>query len=57
MSQRAAIRRRRQWSIKFRHLAPIGRPVYTREVSVDKARRRLNALIEKQQRMSQRKKK
>ena len=57
MSQRAAIRRRKQWGIKFRHLAKIGRPVYAREVSTDKARRRLMQLIEKQKLMQQRKSK
>lgn len=57
MSQRAAIRRRRQWSTKFRHLALIGRPIYPREISADKARRRDMAVVAKQQSMRQRKKK
>lgn len=57
MSQRAAIRRRRQWANNFRHLAKIGRPRYPREVTVEKARQRLFKLVEKQKVMQQRKKK
>lgn len=57
MSQRAAIRLRKRFEIKFRDLARIGRPRYPGEVSADKARRREMMKIEKQQLMQRRKKK
>ena len=44
MSQQAAKRRRRQFSIKFRHLAKLGRPVYKLR-SADKLRRKLEQRI------------
>lgn len=57
MSQKAAMRNRRRFSIKFRDVALLGRPVFARSVSVDKASRRLRALVEKQRAMQSRKKK
>ena len=44
MSQQAAKRRRRQFSIKFRHPAKLGRPVYKLR-SADKLRRKLEQRI------------
>lgn len=56
MSQRAAIRMRRRFKIKFRDIARLGRPIYPGEVSAGIAARRLRAVIEKQQLMQRRKK-
>lgn len=57
MSQKAAMRMRRRFEIKFRDVARIGRPVYPRSVSSDKAARRMRAVVEKQQLMRSRKSK
>lgn len=57
MSQRAAIRLRRRFKIKFRDLNKLGRPRYPREISAEKARHRELLKIEKQQNMQHRKKK
>jgi len=50
MSQRAAIRRRKQWQHGFKNLAPLDRPKY-KKPSVAKQAKRLQLLIEKQKRM------
>ena len=52
MSQRAAIRRRKQWKHGFKNLAPLVRPHY-KKPSVAKQAKRLQLLIEKQKRMQQ----
>lgn len=57
MSQRAAIRQRRRFKIRFRDIAKLGRPKYPSEISAEKASRRMRAVIEKQQLMRSRKKK
>lgn len=56
MSQRAAIRLRRRFQIKFRDVASRGRSVFPKALSVEKAAARLHRLIDKQQKMRQRKK-
>jgi hypothetical protein len=56
LSQRAAIRLRRRFKIKFRDIAERGRPKYPGEVSAAIAAKRLRAVIEKQQLMQRRKK-
>lgn len=57
MSQKAAMRMRRRFEIKFRDVARIGRPIFARSVSSDKAARRMRSVIEKQQLMRSRKSK
>lgn len=52
MSQRAAIRRRKQWQHGFKNLAPLDRPKY-KKPSAAKQAKRLQLLIEKQRRMQQ----
>lgn len=56
MSQRAAIRLRKRFKIKFRDIARIGRRIYPKEISSQKARHREQLKIEKQQLMQRRKK-
>jgi len=55
MSQRAGIRRRKQWKHGFKNLAPLDRPKY-KKPSVAKQAKRLQLLIEKQRRMQGNKK-
>lgn len=55
MSQGAAIRRRRQWAIKHKHIAKLGRPIH-HTMSVAKSARRLQELIQRQRAMQGRKK-
>lgn len=50
MSQKAAIRRRKQSAKNYMHMAPMDRPHYTK-ISVAKAARRLSARIEKERRI------
>ena len=56
MSQKAAIRRRKQAANNFMHMAPLDRPHYTK-VSAAKSARKLAAKIEKERRMQQGKRK
>lgn len=57
MSQKAAMRLRKRFEIKFRDIARIGRPSYPKAISSEKAARRMRSVIEKQQLMRQRKSK
>jgi len=50
------MRLRRRFKINFRDIALRGRPVYPKPVSVEKAARRLRALIEKEQKMKRKSK-
>ena len=54
MSQGAAKRRRSQWAIGHKHMAPMRRPRY-KNTSAAKQAKRLAQLIEKQKLMSGRK--
>lgn len=56
MSQRAGIRLRKRFKIKFRDIARLGRPAYPRAISAEKATRRMQDVIMKQQLMRSRKK-
>lgn len=47
MSQRAAIRMRKRFAIKFRDVASRGRSVFPKAVSIEKAAARLSRLVEK----------
>lgn len=55
MSQRASIRLRKRFEIKFRDVAHLGRPMYPKAISAEKASRRMRSVIEKQQLMRSRK--
>lgn len=55
MSQRAAIRMRRRFAIKFRDVARVGRRIYPKAISAEKAANRMRSVIEKQQLMRSRK--
>lgn len=57
MSQKAAMRLRKRFEIKFRDIARVGRPVYPKAISSEKAARRLHAVVSKQQLMRSRKSK
>jgi len=52
MSQKAAIRRRKQAAKEFRHLAKLGRPKYTK-MSLGKSVRRLERKIATERRIRQ----
>ena len=56
MSQKAAIRRRKQAAKNYMHMAPLDRPHYTK-ISVAKAMRKLARRIETERRIQQKTKK
>lgn len=57
MSIAAMKRRRKQFAIRNRHLAKLGRPGLPKKVSVAKSERRLAELISKQRKMAMNKNK
>lgn len=54
MTQKAAIRRRRQAKMGFTHIARLGRPIYPCVVSKEKAKEKLARMLHKQQEMQNR---
>lgn len=52
MSQAAAIRARKRFAIKFRHVAKRGRSVFPKALSAEKSAARMRRVIDKQQKMA-----